>query len=90
MRIYKLLKLFSLQNMEHFHKHGTVTEFLDEVGRIGFQNAIHVGTQSVTRAKTEGFFPDGWYWKTRNYCDEIGVRTPEHLFRNYEPRKEAC
>jgi len=76
--------------MEQNKSPQTVSEFLDCVGRMKFQQAVQVGTQNVTRAKSAGVFPDGWFWRTRNFCKSIGVATPEHLFRNYEePEKEA-
>ena len=74
--------------MEHSKTPQTVSDFLDLVGRLKFQQATRAGTQSVTRAKFDGVFPDGWYWRTRNFCDDIGMEIPEHLFRSYEkPRK---
>jgi hypothetical protein len=59
----------------------TVSEFLEHVGRSAFEKNLGHKTQVVTRAISKNEFPAHWYFGCRDWCREIGVDVPEHLFR---------
>lgn len=75
----------------------TFSEFLNQVGRKRFQDAIDVSTQLVTRALNDELMPAHWFLKVRDWCVSNQIDVPEHLFR-WEPKSrnkqnansEAC
>ncbi len=65
----------------------TVSDFLEEVGRQRFEAACGHGKQVVSRAIKKNLMPAHWYFDTRDFCEELSIPVPEHLFRqSYTPR----
>ncbi|WP_156127901.1 hypothetical protein [Pseudooceanicola atlanticus] len=59
----------------------TVASFLDRVGRSNFERNLGHSTQVVSRALAKNQFPAHWFFSCRDWCAEIGIEVPEHLFR---------
>lgn len=59
----------------------TVEQFISFVGRERFQTELDYSTQLVHRAIKTGLMPAPWFLKVRALCNDLGVMTPEHLFR---------
>ncbi|WP_422050162.1 hypothetical protein [Shimia sp.] len=83
MSIYKVLILRIFAVMQADHKYKSVDEFLEVVGRVSFVRDTGFRNQLVQRAKDDGVFPDGWFWKTKEFCDRRGHEVPENLFRSH-------
>lgn len=82
--IYNVLKLSTFAVMANvLITRMTVREFLVDVGRADFQKATGLRQTCVQRAINENVFPDRWIWKIRPFCHEMGLATPEHLFRGH-------
>lgn len=62
-------------------KFDTVGQFIQFVGRKRFEAELGVKTQVVTRAIRDDLMPARWFLSVRGLCNELGVMTPEHLFR---------
>lgn len=59
----------------------TTGQFIRFVGRKRFEAEVGVKTQVVTRAIRDGLMPARWFLSVRRLCNDLGVMTPEHLFR---------
>lgn len=81
LRIYKLSVLLSMHPMPQKPEFETVEQFITFVGRERFQTELEYSTQLVHRAIKTGLMPAPWFIKVRALCNDLGVMTPEHLFR---------
>lgn len=59
----------------------TVRDFIEAVGRSNFQDSLGHSTQVITRAIADDTMPAHWYVPVRDWCAEIGIVAPEHLFK---------
>lgn len=80
LRIYTLRILRSMARMSS-PQFETVSDFIESVGRARFESALGHPTQVVSRAIKENVMPAHWYFECRDWCREINVEVPEHLFR---------
>lgn len=69
--------------MQANYKFKSVEEFLAQVGRVKFVRETEFRNQLVSRAKTDGVFPDGWHWRIKEFCEEHSVDVPVNLFRSH-------
>lgn len=66
----------------------TVEQFITFVGRDRFQSDLGYSTQLVSRAIKTGLMPSPWFIAVRGLCNDLAIRTPEHLFR-WERKKHT-
>lgn len=59
----------------------TISDFMHSIDRRDFERVTGRSTQSVTNAIRAGLFPAAWFIDVREYCEAVGIDTPEHLFR---------
>ncbi len=59
----------------------TVEQFISYVGRRRFQTNLELSTQLVSRAIKTGLMPSSWFIDVRGLCNDMGILTPDHLFR---------
>jgi len=71
--------------MKHIKKFETVREFVEFLDRKRFQDTLGHSAQVVTRAIRDNQMPAHWFIGVRGLCNEIGVMTPEHLFKWTHP-----
>lgn len=69
-------------------KNITIIEFLASIDRVKMQSDLKLITQVVTRAKSEGKFPSGWFIPIRNWCADNGHDCPEYLFKWHDVKAE--
>lgn len=62
-----------------------VKDFIDFVGRRKFQDSLGHTPQVVSRAIKNSEMPAHWYIGVRRLCNDLGVFTPEHLFKWTHP-----
>jgi hypothetical protein len=70
-------------------KNISIIEFLASIDRVKMQSDLMLITQVVTRAKSEGKFPSGWFIPIRNWCVDNGLDCPEYLFKWHDVKAEG-
>ena len=69
--------------MDKKYEFQTVEQFVARVGRQRLQTFLDKHTALMGRAIKENVFPDGWYWKIKDFCLAAGVEAPVNLFRSH-------
>lgn len=88
LRIYKLRVLrSSIAPMAR--RFVTVLDFVTFVGRARFERELGHSQQVISRAVSTNRMPAHWYFACRDWCREMGITVPEHLFRQCQRPNRA-